>query len=67
MLTTVAAKGRLEVGRIARADIVDPDHLMTVGQETVDQSGPDEFGRARDECSHLLSISYSTFMMLYLL
>ena len=48
----VAAKRVLEVGRNARAEVVDSDHLVAVGQETVDQSRSDEPGGAGDEGSH---------------
>ena len=37
-LTVVAAERVLEVGRNARAEVVDANHLVAVGQETVDQS-----------------------------
>ena len=48
----VAAKRMLEVGGNARAEVVDSNYLVAVGQETVDQSGPDEPGGAGYEGSH---------------
>ena len=49
---SVAAKRVLEVGRNARAEVIDPDHLVAVGQKTVDQSRSDKPGGACDEGSH---------------
>ena len=37
-LMAVATERVLEVGGNARAEVVDADHLVAVGQETVDQS-----------------------------
>jgi len=42
----------LEIGGNARAEVVDSNYLVAVGQEAIHKSGPDEPGGAGYEGSH---------------
>ena len=52
--------GLTEVGAAARAEVVEADDGVSVGQKAVDQRGSDESGRPRHQCAHRLTIPTAT-------
>ena len=50
------AIGLAEVGAAARAEVVEADDGVSVGEKAINQRGSDESGCPRHQCAHRLTI-----------